>query len=171
MTSFSAGGKWLLGMLALLMLTVAVAGCAAKVAKDDKPIFMRLFGFNYTDRYLRFVRVDGNYLGGLNAYLNGGSSSMGRRKFNGNPVAIRVTWEEGNHYDLVTNKHVTDGHAVRREALVDLKYPYPKGATTLVLQFLPDGAVEAELVMRDIDKWDVRRVPVPKEHSYHVRGY
>lgn len=171
MVSFSAGGKWLVGTLVLLMSIVVVAGCAAKAAKSDKPIFMRLFGFNYTDRYLRFVRVDGNYLGGLNAYLNGGSSSMGRQKFNGKPVAVRVTWEEGNHYDLATNKHVRDGHAVGREALVDVKHPYPKDADTLVLHFLPDGTVEAEFVMRNVDKWDVRRMPVPKEHSYHARGY
>ena len=171
MKRFSANGKWWVGVLVMATLVVAVVGCTANATKSDKLIFMRLFGFNYTDRYLRFVRVDGNYLGGLNAYLNGGSSSMGRRKFNGKPVAVRVTWEEGNHYDLATNKHVMDGHALRREALVDLKYPYPKDATTLVLQFMPDGTVEAELVMRDIDKWDLRRMPVPKEHSYHVRGY
>ncbi len=169
--SFSVTGKWLVGVLVMMMLVMAISGCRTNAAKSDKPIFMGLFGFNYTDRYLRFVRVDGNYLGGLNAYLNGGSSSMGRRKFNGKPVTVRVTWEEGNHYDLVTNKHVTDGHALRREALVDVKFPYPKDATTLVLHFLPDGMVEAELVVGMGAIWKARRMPVPKEHSYHVRGY
>ncbi|WP_449466914.1 hypothetical protein [Stenotrophomonas humi] len=72
MMRFSASGKWWIGVLVLVMLVVAVAGCTANANKSDKPIFMRLFGFNYTNRYIAPVSVDGSYLGGLDAYLNGG---------------------------------------------------------------------------------------------------
>lgn len=171
MMSFSAAGKWWVGVLAMAMLVAALAGCRTNAAKSDKPIFMGLFGFNYTSRYIAYVTVDGSYLGGLDAHLNGGSSSMGRRKFKGEPVVIRVRWLETNQYDIENNRYVDDKYVVERSVDVRVSNFHLKDATTLVLHFLPDGTVEAELVVGMGAIWAARRMPVPKEHSYHVRGY
>lgn len=159
--------RYLLGSLALLGLLLLVVGCSSNATRAKKPIFMGLFGFNYTDRAVEFVRVDGNYLGGLSAFTNGGSSSMGRKKFNGDPVSIHVTWVEMDRYDLSTNSYVDDKHRVSRSADVLVPAPYSKDASTLLLHFLPGGSVEAELVQRDRDKCDLRRMAVPEGHEYH----
>ncbi len=171
MTSFSATGKWWVGVLVMTMVVMVVAGCTANASKSDKPIFMGLFGFNYTNRYIALVSVDGSYLGGLDAHQNGGSSSMGRRKFKGKPVTVRVRWVEADGYDMNKGVYVSDGNWVQRSADVQVNDFHLKDATTLVLHFLPDGSAEAELVVGMGAIWKARRMPVPKEHSYHIRGY
>lgn len=163
--------RYLWGASALLVLLLLVIGCSSAATRAKKPTYMGLFGFNYTDRYLRFVRVDGSYLGGLDAYTNGGSSSMGRSKFDGGSVSVRVQWEEGNQYDLARNSYISDGHAIARDTVVQIKQPYPNDASTLVLHFFPDGSVEGELVQRDRDKWNLRRLPMPKGHVDYESEY
>ena len=96
---------------------------------------------------------------------------MGRRKFKGEPVVIRVRWLETNQYDIENNRYVDDKYVVERSVDVRVSNFHLKDATTLVLHFLPDGTVEAELVVGMGAIWAARRMPVPKEHSYHVRGY
>ncbi|WP_411834700.1 hypothetical protein [Pseudoxanthomonas mexicana] len=58
----------LLAGFVLLVLAVLLAGCASVTAKtkgDGKSRSLSLFAFNYTDRYLMNITVDGMWMGGL----------------------------------------------------------------------------------------------------------
>ena len=128
-------------MLAVIAVLVMGVGCSRAMARGKTPI-MSLFAFNYSPYYLADVRVDGQYLGGLDGYTNGGSGMGPRAPQGKGPDSVRVRW-------------------------IEAKTPYPPNPSTLLLHFYPDGHVEAELLDKGVNKWNVRRMPVPKEHKDH----
>jgi hypothetical protein len=161
------GNKYLWwSALAVIALLVVGVGCSRAMARGKTPI-MSLFAFNYSPYYLDDVRVDGQFLGGVGGYTNGGSGMAPRAPRGKGPHSVRVRWIEANRYDLASNRYLDEGHRVPREAVVPLKTPYPPNPATLLLHFYADGHVEAELLDKGVNKWDVRRMPVPKEHKDH----
>ncbi|PJJ98617.1 hypothetical protein CO641_08425 [Lysobacteraceae bacterium NML91-0213] len=159
--------------IALLLAAVLLTGCAVALAKNrEQPArSLTLFAFNYTDRGLLDITVDGMWLGSASAYTNGGTA-MGPRppRDRSTPQSVDVTWSiSASYYDLVTNKYVDDGELVVRHAQVPLKFPYPDDPKELILHFYPDGRVEAELIDRKDNAFDFRRIPVPEGHREHGR--
>lgn len=152
--------------LAVLAVLVLGVGCGRAMARGKTPV-LSLFAFNYSPNYLADVRVDGQFLGGVSGYTNGGSAMGPRAPRGKGPDSVRVQWTETNRYDLASNRYLDEGHRVPHEAMVPLKTPYPPDPATLLLHFYPDGHVEAELLGKGVNKWDVRRMPVPKEHKDH----
>lgn len=154
----------------LAVLAAVLAGCAAAKAKNkDQVQFLTLFAFNYTDRYLWDITVDGMWMGPSSAYTNGGSAMGPRPPSKRNKQhTVRVRWELSDRYDLATNKYIEVGPLEQREADVPLRFPYPEHPNMLVLHFYPDGHVEAELTEVGQNHWKLRRFPVPKEHKAYV---
>ncbi|MCD7100157.1 hypothetical protein [Stenotrophomonas sp. MMGLT7] len=59
---------------------------------------------------------------------------------------------------------------VERSEVISLKYPYPPDPNMLLLHFYPDGHVEAELVGKQQNHWEMRRLPIPEGHKDHGRN-
>lgn len=165
--------KVLLGLGSLL--AVAASGCTSggpPAGGRRPPEFLTLFAFNYSDRYIHTVWVDGRWMGNVSAYTNGGSV-MGPRAPKPRDFApgetryLRVVWELGNRYDLKTNRYEQGQKTLERhEAMVLLKVPtpFPPAPSTILLHFYQDGHVEAELLDASQNKFDMRREPVPAAH-------
>ncbi|WP_422506877.1 DUF3304 domain-containing protein [Stenotrophomonas sp. GZD-301] len=152
-------------VVAVIVLAAASAGCARAMAKPKpRSPYLTLFAFNYSDRYLHDVRVDGKWMGGVSAYTNGGSVMGPLAPKHDKPLSIRVEWELSDRYDLTTNTYQTVGPREPRSAVVTVRQPYPPDPRTLLLHFYQDGHVEAELIDRSKDYWDSRREVLPKGH-------
>lgn len=152
----------------LLVAAVVLAGCALALAKSrEQSSPMTLFAFNYTDRYLLDITVDGMWMGGASAYVNGGSA-MGPRapRDRGRIHSVEVTWRVSGLYDMATDTY-SRMPVEEKNASVPLKFPYPDDPSVLLLHFYPGGRVEAELIARQDDKFDFRRIPIPEGHKYH----
>lgn len=156
---------WIAALLAVTLLT----GCAIAAANHrEQPRALTLFAFNYTDRAILDITVDGMWMGSASAYTNG-KSAMGPRRPRdlSRPHSVGVTWNiSASYYDLATNKYVDDGGLVTKQAQVPLKFPYPENPGMLLLHFYPDR-VEAELIDRQDNVFDFRRVPIPEGHRRH----
>ncbi|WP_160330941.1 DUF3304 domain-containing protein [Xanthomonas massiliensis] len=165
--------KSVLVAIGVVVLLAMMGGAGCAVAKGrDKPKYLTLFAYNYTDRGILNVRVDGIWMGGVSAYTNG-KSAMGPRPPSNRKRqhTIKVDWEiSASYYDLKTNKYVDDGQLVRKQAVVPLKFPYPSDPNMLLLHFYPDGHVEAELVGKQQNHWKMRRFPIPEGHKAHGRN-
>lgn len=154
----------------VLVAAVALAGCAVALAKNrgqTKPL--TLFAFNYTDRAVLDISVDGVRLGNADAYTNSGTA-MGPRapRDRSREHSVDVAWNiSASYYDLGTNKYIDDGELVSRQASVPLKFPYPEDPKELILHFYSDERVEAELIGRQENPFDFRRVPIPEGHKRH----
>ncbi len=153
----------------LAAVGLLLSSCADRAAGRDKTNILTLFAFNYTDRAILDITVDGMWLGGASAYTNG-KSAMGPRapRDRSRPHSVDVTWSiSASYYALGSNKYIDDGELVSRQASVPLKLPYPDDPNMLLLHFYPDGRIEAELIARQDDKFDFRRIPIPEGHKYH----
>lgn len=136
-----------------------LAGCA-QVRPQGKSV--SIVKFNYTDRYLGDVVINGAWAGGIDAYGGGGDRVQGlmapsdphRR------VEINVQWNVGSIYNVEFNTY-TRAPVVRQTAAVPVAWPYPPNPSYLVVHFYPDGRVEAEL---EADR-PKRRIPPPA--GYH----
>ncbi|WP_160330942.1 DUF3304 domain-containing protein [Xanthomonas massiliensis] len=154
----------------VLLATMTLAGCAVAKGKD-KSTYLTLFAYNYTDRGILNIWVDGMWMGGADAYTNGGSAMGPRSPSNRKEQhTVRVVWELSDRYDLTTNKYVKVGPLEKMEAIVPLKFPYPSDPNMLLLHFYPDGHVEAELVGKQQNHWEMRRLPIPEGHKAHGRN-
>ncbi len=162
----------LLASFVLLVLAVLLAGCASVTAKtkgDGKSRSLSLFAFNYTDRGFLEITVDGMWMGGVDAYVNGGSA-IGPRppRDRSKQHTVEVKWViSASYYDLGANKYIKDGEVVTRQVAVPIKFPYPDDPGDLILHFYPDGRVEAEMIDRKDNKFDFRRIPIPEGHKYN----
>ena len=160
--------------MALLILTAVLAGCtsaAARTKNNEKPRSLTLFAFNYTDRSILNITVNGMWMGKASAYTNGGTA-MGPRppRDRTKQHTIEVRWELSDRFDLKTNKYVALGPLEPRHATVPIKMPYPENPNELILHFYQDGRVEAEMIDRKDNAFDFRRVPIPEGHRDHGRS-
>lgn len=137
----------------------ALSGCAQAQPKSRSVSTVK---FNYTDRYIGDVVVDGTWTGGVDAHGGGGGLAQGLLAPS-NPnrkVVLKVKWIVADLYDIASNKY-TRRTDEPHEADVPVAWPYPASPSYLVLHFYPDGHVEAEL---EADR-PQRRVPQPP--GYH----
>ncbi len=117
--------------------------------------------FNYTDHAINDVVVNGVWTGRVHVYSEGGGAGgllvpRDRNK----QYRVKVEWEVGSHYDLKTNRYQRDKpQLVHHEAIIPIKFPYPKSIHFLAVHFYPDGHVEAEFT----DDFAERRVPAPED--------
>lgn len=137
----------------------AVSGCAQAQPKSRSVSTVK---FNYTDRYIGDVVVDGAWTGGVDAYGGGSGLAQGllapsdaNRK-----VLLKVKWRLSGLYDIASNTYARLP-VEEFTAEVPVAWPYPANPSYLVLHFYPDGHVEAEL---EADR-PKRRVPQPP--GYH----
>jgi len=157
--------------VAFLVLAALVSGCVSSsvMAGEKKSRFLTLFAFNYTDRYIMNIVVDGVWMGGADAYTNGGSAMGPRPPRDRNKVhVVDVTWEVSGRYDMASNKYERVPVEQKSES-VPIKFPYPDDPDELVLHFYPDGHVEAEMVGNSESVFDFRRIPIPEGHKDHGR--
>ena len=145
-------------LLQLLGLGV-MSGC---VGAQPKGKSVSIVKFNYTDRYLGDVIVDGAWTGGVDAYSGGGKRAGGLlAPSDPNRVAVlKVKWVVADVYDVALNTYSRRADEPH-EASVEVARPYPANPRLLVLHFYPDGHVEAEL---EADQ-PKRRIPPPA--GYH----
>ena len=105
--------------------------------------------FNYTDRYIGDVVVDGAWTGGVDAFGGGSKLAQGllAPSDSSKSAVLNVKWVVGSKYDLATNNYIREAVIPReeKEASVEVARPFPVNPTYLVVHFYPDGHVEAEL--------------------------
>ena len=137
----------------------ALSGCAQAQPKSRSVSTVK---FNYTDRYIGDVVVDGTWTGGVDAHGGGGGLAQGllapsdpNRK-----VVLKVKWRLSGLYDIASDTY-SRLPVEEFAADVPVAWPYPASPSYLVLHFYPDGHVEAEL---EADR-PQRRVPQPP--GYH----
>ena len=102
--------------------------------------------FNYTDRYIGDVVVDGAWAGGVDAFGGGGDRVQGLLAPSdpSKAVVLSVKWIVADLYDVATNAY-SRRPGEPREAQVPVARPFPANPSYLVIHFYPDGHVEAEL--------------------------
>ena len=137
----------------------AVSGCAQAQTKSRS---VSTYCFNYTDRGIDQVSVDGVFAGIANAYGGEGSSVEGLlAPTDPKRVAVlHVKWVISSIYNIEKD-HYTRIPVENFETKVELAWPYPANPDSLVLHFYPDGHLEAELGAGRV-KW---RIPRPA--GYH----
>ncbi|HRP73547.1 MAG TPA: DUF3304 domain-containing protein [Xanthomonadaceae bacterium] len=156
----------------LLALVALVAGCTSASAQAkgaNKARSLKLFAFNYTGRAIRNITVDDMWLGGADAYTNGGSA-MGPQppRDRTKQHTVEVKWDVSGLYDMRTDTY-TRMPVESKSASVPIKFPYPDNPNELVLHFYPDGRVEAEMISRQDSVFNFRRIPIPEGHREHGR--
>ena len=120
----------------------ALTGCA-QAQSGGRSVSM--LSFNYTNRYIGDVVVDGAWGGGADAHGNGGAAQGLLAPSDPNRKAVlKVEWVVADAYDVAANKY-TRMPDEKHSAEVPVAWPYPKNPRYLVLHFYPDGHVEAEL--------------------------
>lgn len=141
-------------LLKLLGLS-ALTGCASALGEGRS---VSIDQYNYTNRYIGDITVNGVWAGEVGAYRGGGSRVQGllAPQDSNKQIVLKVKWIVADIYDLATNTY-TRKRDEPREAEVELPRPYPADADLLVLHFYPDGHVEAEVT----GKRNNRRVPPP----------
>jgi hypothetical protein len=104
-----------------------------------------MLSFNYTNRYIGDIAVDGAWGGGADAYGNGGAAQGLLAPSDPNKKAIlKVEWNVGSTYDVASDTY-TRAPIEKHTANVAVAWPYPANPRYLVLHFYPDGHIEAEL--------------------------
>ena len=136
-----------------------VSGCASAEPNGRS---VSIAKFNYTDRYIGDVIVDGAWTGGVDAFGGGSKLAQGLlAPSDSDRVAVlKVKWVVADLYDVAANKYSRRPDEPR-EASVEVARPYPTNPSYLILHFYPDGRVEAEL---EADR-PKRRIPPPA--GYH----
>ena len=136
-----------------------LSGCAAAASAGRS---ISIVKFNYTDRYIGDVSVNGVWAAGVDAFGGGGDRIQGLLAPADSTTAatLKVKWIVADDYDVATNKYSRRPDEPH-ESSVEVARPFPKDASYLVLHFYPDGHVEAEL---EADR-PKRRIPPPL--GYH----
>ena len=137
----------------------ALSGCASARGEGKS---VGTVSFNYTNRYIGDVTVNGAWMGGVDAFGGGGKIAQGlfAPKDLNKKVTLDVKWIVADDYDVATNKYTRrpdEPHFTN----VEIFGPHPLNPSYLVLHFYPDGHVEAEL---EADR-PKRRIPPPQ--GYH----
>lgn len=143
----------------LKLLGLAALGGCASARGEGKSVLS--FAYNYTGRYIGDITVDGSWMGGADAYGNGGGAQgLLASKEPNKKIVLKVKWVVADDYDVASNKYIRRPDEAF-SAEVELARPYPLNPSYLVLHFYPDGHVEAEL---EADR-PKRRIPSPP--GYH----
>lgn len=142
-----------------LLGLAALSGCASARGESRS---VSIDQYNYTDRYIGDITVNGVWAGSVGAYEGGGSRVQGliAPTDSDKKIVLKVKWSVGSYYSVENNTY-TRAPTESRLADVELPTPYPAGADLLVLHFYPDGHVEAELTGNRRN----RRIPLPT--GYH----
>lgn len=159
------GMVWIIcSALVLLLVGVACTSSAASKA-DKKSPYLTLFAFNYTDRAIGDIAVDGRWMGSAEAYMHGGAVMGPKAPRRGEPLVLQVSWDRSSVFDLETRRYrMGTSQPGRQKAEVVVKQPYPEDPSELILHFYQDGHVEAELMERGKRRWDLRRITPPEGH-------
>ena len=132
----------------------AVSGCASAGPKGRS---VTTLTFNYTERYIGDVVVDGAWTGGANAFgMGGGAQGLLAPSDSNRAAVLKLKWIVSGRLDFKTNRYV-ELPIEEKSDLVEVDRPYPSDPSYLVLHFYPDGHVEAEL---EADR-PKRRIPPP----------
>ena len=137
----------------------AVSGCASAEPKGRS---VSIAKFNYTDRYIGDVIVNGAWTGGVDAFGGGSKLAQGllAPSDSDRAAVLKVKWSVGSAYNVEADSY-TRTSIQEKTAQVEVARPYPSNPSYLVLHFYPDGRVEAEL---EADR-PKRRIPPPA--GYH----
>ena len=102
--------------------------------------------FNYTDRYIGDVVVNGAWAGGVDAFGGGGDRVQGLLAPSdpSKAAVLNVKWVVADVYDVSKNEYSRRPDEPH-EAQVPVARPFPANPSYLVIHFYPDGHVEAEL--------------------------
>lgn len=150
-----------LHIAATLAFVLALGGCSAVMSADESRAVTTV-KYNYTDRYIGDVTVNGAWTGGVDAHGGGGNLAQGilAPRDKTKPHSVKVRWVVGSLYHVESDTYERR-QPESKEAEVKIAMPYPEYPKYLMLHFYPDGHVEAELTERIPD----RRLPQPK--GYH----
>jgi Protein of unknown function (DUF3304) len=120
-----------------------VSGCAGAQPKNRSVSTVK---FNYTERYIGDVTVDGVWTGGVDAFGGGGSRVEGLMAPAdlSRSAVVQVKWIVSGRLDFSTNRYI-ELPLEKKQAAVEVAMPYPANPSYLVVHFYPDGHVEAEL--------------------------
>ena len=123
-----------------------LGGCAVAAPQSRSVSTVK---FNYTDRYIGDVVVDGAWTGGVDAFGGGSKLAQGllAPSDSSKRAVLTVKWVVGSKYDLATNNYMREAVIPReqKDASVEVARPFPANPTYLVIHFYADGHVEAEL--------------------------
>ncbi len=138
-----------------LLGLAALSGCASARGESRS---VSVDEYNYTDRYIGDITVNGVWTGGVGAYRGGGKRVQGimAPRETSKKIVLKVKWNVGSYYSIESNSY-TRAPIEPRAADVELPTPYPPDADLLVLHFYPDGHVEAEMTGNRKN----RRIPAP----------
>lgn len=143
----------------LKLLGAALMGGCAQAQPAGRAV--TTVTFNYTDRYLGDITVDGAWTGGADAFgMGGGAEGLLAPSDPSRKAVLHVRWVIADIYDVPSNTYSRRPDEPRT-AEVPVAWPYPASPDYLVLHFYPDGHVEAEL---EADR-PKRRIPPPP--GYH----
>jgi len=133
----------------------ALGGCASARGESRS---VSIDQYNYTDRYIGDITVNGVWAGGVGAYRGGGKRVQGLMapRQTDKKIVLKIKWNVGSYYSIESNTY-TRAAIEPRSADIELPTPYPSDADLLVLHFYPDGHVEAEMTGNRKN----RRVPAP----------
>jgi len=133
----------------------ALGGCASARGESRS---VAIDHYNYTNRYIGDITVNGAWSGGVGAYRGGGTRALGLMapRETSKKIVLKVKWNVGSYYSIESNSY-TRAPIEPRAADVELPTPYPPDADLLVLHFYPDGHVEAEMTGNRKN----RRIPAP----------
>lgn len=142
-----------------LLGLATLSGCASAQGEGRS---VGIVSFNYTNRYIADVTVNGAWSGGVDAYGGGGKIAQGllAPRDTNKMVVLKVKWSVGSYYAIDSNTY-SRAPIESHSADVELPLPNPLSPSYLVLHFYPDGHVEAEL---EADR-PKRRIPPPP--GYH----
>ncbi len=113
--------------------------------------------FNYTNRYIGDVMVDGVWIGGGDAYgMRAYAQGLLAPSDPNKKAILKVEWNVGSTYDVASDSYTREP-IEKHAANVPVAWRYHKNPRLLILHFYPDGHVEAELE-EDQPK---RRIPPP----------
>lgn len=137
----------------------ALGGCASARGEGRS---VGTVSFNYTNRYIGDVTVNGAWTGGVDAFGGGGKIAQGllAPKEPTEKMVLKIKWIVADDYDVTTNKYTRRPDESHFSEVV-LTRLHPPNPSYLVLHFYPDGHVEAELEAGR----PKRRIPPPA--GYH----
>lgn len=147
-------------LLSVAALAPFLGACAmAKPEPSSRSV--TIVAFNYTNRYVADISVNGVWAGGANAFSGGGGAEGLTAPMQATaPIVLRVQWRLSGLYNIESNTY-TRLPSTSHEAEVTVAMPAPYNPRMLVLHFYPDGRVEAELEAHN----PRRRIPPPQ--GYH----
>ncbi|WP_309618022.1 DUF3304 domain-containing protein [Salinibacterium sp.] len=136
-----------------------LSGCATAAPAGRSVSIVK---FNYTDRYIGDVSVNGVWAAGVDAFGGGGDRIQGLMAPSNttSEATLKIGWAVGSIYSVADDEY-TRMPIQAKTASVEVARPYPANPTYLVLHFYPDGHIEAEL---EADR-PKRRIPPPP--GYH----